>query len=1820
MIFMFSCKKSLDDTLPQLEKDNKALGQYFSAATSGYISAAEPLTYVLNVPLASVPEEKVIQEIIVIEPNVKGKTTMINNTVIKFMPDDSWENDKSYKITLNLQKLATHLTEVQHTIKTVPQEIKVITKGYYIADDNQSIVSLSVLTADQINPETLKSIFSSDAYEIEVVRVNDFEYTAKFKYKNKLRGTNTIRYDGTKIGATAKGKIDLSTFLPSKFMPVCSYHDAENEVFFIYFSEKLSPNQDLNGLISLNGITASYTLSNNRLGVWLHSAKKEGVNIIELQKTILSSSSQALPKNFIFDLQSKSDLPQIEFLSDGNYFPSDGEFKIPIKTHNLKELQLMVVEIESKNVHHFLAWQNLSNNDMYNIRMYGRPIYNEIVSVRSGLVDDNGWKIYGIDLSDRIKKKPGAIYYIAMDFAAEHTTLPCTEALRGLGDGTQLPKMSYFENKDEYLYRNYFNGYQWEERNNPCRREFYTDKEYVSRVFICSDYGLMAKKAGTEYHVSLWDLMDLSAINSAEVSFYNLQSELLGTTQTSNGGFAKFSSSISLPSTLEVKKDQNTTYMSLDVNLSNSISEFNTEGHRNSLETEFLLYTDRGFYRPGDSIYLSLMINKSQCQIPKGMPAVVKFYNPDNTLIGSQILTMNIENQLLYGIKFQTSSQSKTGTYRVQIDIGTKKMTKNIPVETIKPNIAESKIIFKNSLNNTVLGSTLSGSYTMKYLTGLPVKGGKIKAVARVNKIPQPFENFKDFSFDVLTPTNNSQNIDLFDFVTDDNGQSEFSNSIPLDSYNHPLRLSIEIDGLLPGGGTTKEGTSIIVQPLKSYVGLKNSGGSEWGNAYNIKDNVKIDFINLDNKGVPKTISASYNYTLYRNNSSWWMDSYYYGTQNHYNDESTWQEIENKKVQLRGKGHINFDANVLEAGEYKLKIQDPISNHISEVNFIILDSKNTHSQTKPYLTQIETDKTVYNSQDLIKIKLPSITRGKALVSIEAGNSIFEQKWFDISASEHTVVLRAEAHWPSHVYIHATIVQPYKQDNNDLPLRMYGIQSVEIQSKIKPLSPITNLASTLESNKTYTFEVREEEGRNMEYTLALIDEGLLNLSGFQTPQPKVHFSGKMPLLVKTWDIYKYLMNFFKGKFAGIISIGGDNAYKADEIPELNRFNPVVIHQGPFKINASGSKKHVIKIPNYIGKLRLMVVACSSDNFGHLEKMITVRNPLMVQTQFPRSLNVTDQVSVPVNVIKSEPSIKSATLSAETSNNLIEGWGQDRSISFSTNEQMQIIYNLKVKNTPGESLIKLNAKSGKFSMEETTNIAINYPNAFSSKVGKYAIEPGKNITLNTSTKGYPNVYSAQLTMSGAKVPNFTQYAHELITYPYGCLEQTTSAAFSQLYLDKIVSLSNEDNQKRIKNLEAAINKIVSLQMSSGSFSYWDNDYYDEWSDMYAGNFLIEAEVLNVLGNNKSALEKWLKRHTSLANNWTLNASTTQYLQDREIYFQSYRLYILAKSGKPAKSALNRFVAQTQDASGMVNWFIAGAYAYTGYETKAKEYVSRAQKSISDSDTYEFSFGTEARDNAIKVDVLAQMNAKKAMEDYYFDMVDRLNSSSWVSTQTKGYAFSAVNKYYGKSIVSNQTISYVVSGIDLKNSKYNHSAKTSEKIILPRSAKGSTIKIENTGKSTIYVHLTERYIDDGLFAKASFSELNMDVSYFNKTTGSSDITNVKAGDDLLINVSIKNLSPIRRTDMVLNLKMPSGFELLNPRLYATEKTIKNPNYNYQDFKDDRVYTFFDLVGQGTQTYTFKAKAAYKGDFYWPSISCENMYKGDIYAKTEAKRVKIE
>ena len=383
----------------------------------------------------------------------------------------------------------------------------------------------------------------------------------------------------------------------------------------------------------------------------------------------------------------------------------------------------------------------------------------------------------------------------------------------------------------------------------------------------------------------------------------------------------------------------------------------------------------------------------------------------------------------------------------------------------------------------------------------------------------------------------------------------------------------------------------------------------------------------------------------------------------------------------------------------------------------------------------------------------------------------------------------------------------------------------------------------------------------------------------------------------------------------------------------------------------------------------------------------------------------------------------------------------------------------------------------------------------------------------------------------------------------------------------------------------------------------------------DFLMEYKNVANAQRMASMTDSWIKAHTNVANTWSAEGLSNEWTYEYESAVQAYRLFVLAKSGKAAKSAMNRFVASNKSKQAIVWWLMAVAHKFASYDSKATEFVNKAEGMQMGEVSYN-TFGSQARNLALAVEVLGRMPELSKKADLYYDqMVDEYNKSRWLSTQDKGAAFKAALSYFGAKISTSGKVSYAVNG-PAGNKSFEVSSFESKKIGHNAGDFGKTYTVSNKGKTALYVKHFTRFISSEVIRPSVGENLGLTVLY----NGSSTVPTVKIGEDIIIAVTVNNPLALAQSDLALNVKMPSGWELLNPRLYATSGGGETAaGATYQDFRDDRVYTFFDLGAGDSKTFTFKAKAAFMGDFFLQAVSVENMYKGTQFARSNTGRASI-
>ncbi|MDD5151892.1 MAG: alpha-2-macroglobulin family protein, partial [Flavobacterium sp.] len=1159
-----------------------------------------------------------------------------------------------------------------------------------------------------------------------------------------------------------------------------------------------------------------------------------------------------------------------------------------------------------------------------------------------------------------------------------------------------------------------------------------------------------------------------------------------------------------------------------------------------------------------------------------------------------------------------TTSDAPTGNWEAMASVGGAKFYKSIKIETIKPN----RLRIKNSFKNAVLSPFYPNTSNLEvtWLHGAVAKDLKVEMQAKFTQQTTTFKNYSNYTFDDLVRQFSTEEINIFSGKVDENGKA---------SVNIQPKLQGQAPGMLKasfitkvyeeGGDFSTDVMSTTYSPYKTYVGIKSPEPNKYGMLETRKTN-RFDIVTVDENGRPKAVK-NLEIKVYKVEWRWWWDSSSDNLSN-YNSSTATTSYKTFKINTdtNGKGSVQFALSDEEWGRYLIRVSDENDGHATaltvNIDWPIWSGKtrNTDASTANMLV-FSTDKKNYAVGEKAQISFPSSEGGRALISIENGSKVVQTLWAITQKGETQVAIPITAEMAPNVYFNITLLQPHASTKNDLPIRMYGIIPIEVLDKNTILEPKLVMPDVLRPEQAFNIKVSEKSGKAMTYTIAIVDEGLLDLTRFITPNAWNAFYVREALGVKTWDIYDDVIGAYGGKVNQIFSIGGDQDLGGGKAKKANRFKPVVVYLGPFKLEKGQSKTHQVKLPKYIGSVRTMIVAgdANTSAYGSVEKATPVRSPLMVLASLPRKISPSEKVTIPVTIFAMEKNIKNVTVQIKTNNGLRVIGSAIQRLIFAQPDEKMAYFNLEVGSVTGIGKVQIIATSGAVKSSYDVEIDMTNPNPITSTFTDVILDANSSKTISWETFGVAGSNKAKLEVSSMPTIDFSRRLQYLIAYPHGCVEQTTSAVFPQLFLNDVVDIDASRKDLIQKNVTAGITRLGSFQLANGGFSYWQGQPTpDDWGSSYAGHFLIEAEkkgyVLPI--NFKS---KWISYQRKESKNWRFIA---QYGNDLA---QAYRLYTLALAGSPDLSSMNR-LRETAGISNESKLRLASAYVLAGQKTAGLELLAKSQIDEVNSKYNYYYYGSGERNRAMTLETLILLGQKQNAFLMASKLAEKMSSSEWMSTQTTAYCLYSMSKF----AQSNGTKGIEVQFSNNGKSQVIKTMKsiTERNLVVKSGANGITIK--NNKNNTIFV----RVLNTGILPigqeQVIQSNLSANVVFKNRKEAIIDVSKINQGTEFIAEVTVKNKKNEQVENVALSQILPSGFEIVNTR-FTDYGDATNNVADYIDIRDDRTNFYFGLKANETKTFRILLNASYLGTYYLPGLQCEAMYDHTFLARTKGFWVEV-
>lgn len=1829
---------------------------YVHGFTSGVISFRDPVRVrFTGLVVGSEDIGKDADDIVEFSPRVKGRAWWEDQTTLRFDPDPSWSAGQGYLATVHLDQVYDNLPEeaAQFEFDFLVSEHKFLVDVFGLdipEGENQAYVRGMLVTDKGLESEAIEKTLSAtgDGQSFEVAWNHHEDGTHQFVVMNvPLREKSwkvDLQWQGEPIHVKARGQTEIEVPAVGEFR-VLSVHLNEmgQRALTIYFSRPLRSDQNFDGLVALQQ-PGSYDIHNlqsevadNKLTVYPPS-QLYGTFSVMVFPGIQSSDDKTLDRPTTWQVELKAPPPAVRLVGSGSILPgSDKGLLLPFEAVSLQAVEVEVFKIFDNNVMQFLQEGNLSDvYDSYELRRVGRVISQQMVPLK-GLnesADPFTWNRYALDLSKLFSADPNAIYQIRIGFRPSYSLYPCAAAdkkepdlrqVKASGRGGEIQSIW----DDYYGTEGYYDGFEWWHRENPCYPAYFNKDNFAATNVLATNIGLTAKagepnqNGQVQMFVAAADLRTTKAMEGVTLEFYDFQRQLLASAETNSDGLAN----ITLPQKpffLVAKKEKEVAVLRLDDGDALSLSRFNVSGTVVQEGLKGFIYGERDVWRPGDEMFLNFILDDPDKRLPDNYPVAFEVYDARGQIQFKTVVTNNTEN--IYPVRFKTDPASPTGNWRAVAKAGGAEFEKILKVETVKPN--RLKVDLKFAGGKQVLSATdepVKIDLAVNWLHGAP--GANLTTVVEAQLLPVSthFDNFKNFVFDDPARELNAEQVVIFDDKVNAQGKASFNARLYNPYGQAPGKLSLQVlaRAFENSGDFSIYHSRLDYHPYTGYVGIAIPE-NKWGEKrFDIGKEQTMRFAAVGSDGKPKN-GHKLNIGLYRVEWRWWWEDDYsslatFSSANHYNAQ------QRATVTTNANGEAVWNAKVDDWGRYLVRVCDEETGHCSGDFFYAGypwydDNSNLLNRQAAAMMTFKTSKAKYQVGEDIEVTVPAGESGKVLITLEKGDRVLKSVWKEAKKGENTYRFEATKEMMPNVYVHVSLVQPHAQVQNDLPMRMYGVLSVEVEDPTTRLEPQISVPNELKPEQEFTVKISEKHGKPMAYTIAIVDEGLLGLTNFNTPDPHAAFYAREALNVHTWDLYDQVLGAFNGKLERVLSVGGDADISAPlERKNANRFKPVVLHAGPFYLK-SGSKEHKFTLPNYIGSVRVMVVAANRKGaYGNAEKTVSVHKPLMVLATLPRTLSPGDEFKLPVTVFALEKGLKNVSITLEEDNglcNIING--SRKEMQFSTTGEQMTTFNVRVREATGVARFRVEATGAGHRAFDEIEIDVRNPNPYITKVYPAVVAPGQRWSQNFEPLGIPGTNEAVLEVSVFPPLNLGERLQYLLQYPHGCLEQIVSSAFPQLYVEKLMKLTSDQQSRLQANVSEAIAKLKNFQAGSGGFGYWPGADEDNWATCYAGHFLLEAQKAGY-GVPDNMLKRFVKYQQTMARLWT--PTTVQGARpDYSQVTQAYRLFTLALAGKAEESSMNR-MRNHPGLTQMAKWRLAEAYALSGKMKIGQELVKAVPVAVTPYREMSFTYGTDLRDAAIILEAQTALGDKLRAAENAKAIAEQLNKQSWHSTQTTAYCLMALARYLGDYAPAKQfSISYAF-GTGARADAGSNQPLLQVKVPVDQ-GNNRQLSVTNTSDVPVYAQLI---LSGQPSTRTSVEEesnlLNIEVRYTSVNGRQLDPSNLPQGTDFIAEVSVAHTGALATdfNELALEQVFPSGWEIINARLFQSVQFPDTSNPEYVDVRDDRVNTYFDLRRNERKLFRVRLNAAYIGSYYLPPTNCAAMYDNNVFAHTAGMWVRV-
>lgn len=1512
--------------------------------------------------------------------------------------------------------------------------------------------------------------------------------------------------------------------------------------------------------------------------------------------------------------------PELKFAQAGTMMSRDGDVKIGVLSTGVRKSTLSIYKIPDENLANALQFS-------YGQDSFGDKLLEQEISF--DLSKDQAQSV--LDLRELLKQDTQKGAYV----------------------------LAFRTKSSDLVYPSRESNNEWEEWGGDD--EWVAYSQSPSKLLIISNIALVAEQDGEKINAYAFDSSSGEPISSAKLSLFSSTHRLIDSATSDSKGFATLSTYKSSALGGKIIKDKDNepsseyalhpAYIIAESNNDKSYiplrydrrfyDGIDTSGAQ-SRKRKVFAYTDRGLANPGESIQLNVLVRDERIQ---DAPILLTIINPR----GQKVLKDKPIKPIGYGLyshTFSTDTNALTGGYRAIWSIGSESFSRSFQIEHITPNKIRVDIDAPKYISSSK--DALHFSLESSYLTG--AKSSGLAYRVNLQATPLQYKSKAYPSFDFTLPSTQSSYDQTLQGTLDESGKASLSHSLSDLASSQNLRLGIKAQVFEATGHPVINGAVVEYFGSGSVIGV-----GEIPHYVDLSQPLSLPIIVLDPLKDAPIANRAIAYKIYRNNRYWWFD---YDVQERFNAKIK-SDINTTLIK---EGSItsatkpialeeNLRSLVEDYDSVFIELDDGAST--PKVVWLVADMYGDAAiKANPMQLPLELDKLEYEAGESAQLRFNSKGFHQALITLSYGDEIIKSELISIKEPKTTYTIPLLAQYAPNIHASVTLVakdapssglESSADKKRAAIKRSFGVITIPVQDPSLKLAPVINAPESIKPGSKLHIEIANPNKRKMAYTLAIVDEGILNIINFRTPDPMKLYT-KINYGIMHYDNFDEFMERLFGIVHQSVLIGGDEEAltQAADFSKKRRENLVYFTSG--LSDESGKASIEYQLPNFVGSARIMLVASEQGSVGSAESSVQIAQAANLYSNIPDEIKLNDSIIAPIEVIAQDGvSLQSVEIEAsgDVAIQKLESSMNDKRTRFMQylaispkklgEAELTITSRAKVDSSdPSKIGEKQITQSNRYILHTTT------PTPPQTQEELFSLQAKERKEFKPSTAYVPESLTRKLTISPTLLFSYQDKVEYLLSYIYGCIEQSISATMPLLLGFDGTRFESEESRKA--KVQKSINRIVKFQHSSGGFGYWiDSKEDNAFGSDYAALFLTIAKA-----KGYEVPESSLKSYARYATRRVQAPSKLDPLK-------TLPLFVLALAGTPNISAMNQVYTQSfTQLSVREKLALAASYKLSGLDSISQEIraklpanlleASHYRKNVDDFDRVfggYYYYGSALSNQALSAYFLSIIDEKPHLA-LLNSLAKSLQDERWLGTQDIATSLLALSTLQDPASLESKkaqakAVRFILNGKE-------HSI-----------TKPSTFKLGDGTESLqaldpLYISLASTGVPSAspLALPASSQNLALQREFFkiddNGVRVSIDPATLKKGDEFYIALKLSNLGAKPVRNLALTQIIPSGWEIQNTRITNDDEqgSQANPDRafmqannraSYVDIGRDRVSFFFDEwldFGSGATTYNthqvfIKCTATLAGEYILSQALAEAMYDGEFFAKTSALAVRV-